>query len=109
MPHPSPGPAVQHTGFKALALFDKPRYGGNADGVMDAKDAIYSRLSIWVDRNHNGMADPGELMSLRQAGIKAISVDYHDVRYTDENGDRSAIAREWCGPIPGAMGSSIGL
>jgi hypothetical protein len=86
---PQPGLAGQHLGFKALAQYDGPKFGGNGDGVIDAKDAIYSRLLIWVDRNHNGVADPGELMTLKQAGIKSISLDYYnDASYTDANGNQ---------------------
>jgi hypothetical protein len=83
-----PGPALQRLGFKALAIYDTRRYGGNGDGVIDAKDAIYNRLRIWVDKNHNGVTDPGELTTLQQAGIKSISLDYQDAHYTDAYGNQ---------------------
>lgn len=85
---PQPGPAVQHTGFAGIAQFDALRNGGNGDGVIDAKDAVFQRLLIWVDKNHNGTTEPGELMSLKQAGIKSISLDYKDAHFTDAYGNQ---------------------
>ncbi|SPE33590.1 conserved hypothetical protein [Candidatus Sulfopaludibacter sp. SbA3] len=83
-----PGPAQERLGFKALAIYDAPDHGGNGDGVIDARDAIYPKLLVWVDKNHNGVADPGELMTLQQAGIKAISLDYQPWGYSDAYGNQ---------------------
>ena len=83
-----PGQSAQHLGFKALAQYDDPKLGGNGDGIIDAKDAIYSRLLIWVDKNHNGVTDPGELMTLKSAGIKSIAVNYEDAHYADLYGNQ---------------------
>jgi hypothetical protein len=81
-----PGP--QRLGFKALAVYDTVSYGGNGDGVIDSKDAIYNRLLLWVDKNHNGITDPGELLTLRQAGVQSISLAYMQVPYTDLYGNQ---------------------
>jgi hypothetical protein len=75
-------------GFQALAVYDSPASGGNGDGVIDSNDAVYGRLSIWVDTNHNGVTDAGEIVSLQQAGIKSISLDYKNSGYTDANGNQ---------------------
>ena len=48
-------------GFKALAMYDRRYYGGNNDDVIDAKDTVFSKLRVWVDSNHNGVSEPGEL------------------------------------------------
>jgi Ca2+-binding RTX toxin-like protein len=56
-------------GFDALANYDL-----NADGVIDASDAIYSQLQVWRDINDNGVADSGELQSLATSGISSISL-----------------------------------
>ena len=85
---PQPGHPAQWLGFGALALYDTPQYGGNGDGVIDAEDGIYRKLLVWVDSNHNGISDPGELIPLQQAGIKAISLNYHDAHYTDAYGNQ---------------------
>ena len=69
-------------GFEALAAFDV-----NADGVIDTKDAIYSELKIWQDRNQNGIVDEGELLTLQEAGIAGIGLDYETINETDEQGN----------------------
>ncbi len=85
---PQPGLAADHLGFKGLAMFDTPAYGGNGDGWINAKDAIYARLRVWVDKNHNGMSEPDELLTLPQAGITAISVNYQKSNWTDAYGNQ---------------------
>ena len=56
-------------GFTVLAAEDS-----NADGVIDANDAIYADLKVWQDANEDGITDPGELMTLQEAGIASISL-----------------------------------
>ncbi len=58
-----------NSGFAALAQFDS-----NGDGVIDANDPIYSQLRVWQDTNADGVAQPGELETLAQAGIASINV-----------------------------------
>jgi VCBS repeat-containing protein len=56
------------SGAAALASLD-----GNGDGVIDAKDAAFTDLLIWRDANANGVSDAGELSTLADHGIAAIS------------------------------------
>jgi len=85
---PQPGKAGTHLGFRALAQWDKPSMGGNGDGQITSKDYVFSRLRVWVDSNHNGISEPGELLTMEQAGIQAISVHYLPDNWTDQYGNR---------------------
>ncbi|WP_248764375.1 MULTISPECIES: S8 family serine peptidase [unclassified Pseudomonas] len=64
-----PGQATFKDGFAALASEDK-----NGDGVIDARDPIWSQLRVWVDGTHDAKVDAGELKTLDQLGITQISV-----------------------------------
>lgn len=81
-------PREQRNGFRALGVFDDPARGGNADGIISAADAIFSQLRLWIDSNHDGISQPSELLSLPQAGIRAISLHYTRMRYTDTFGNQ---------------------
>jgi hypothetical protein len=84
------GPVAEN-GFEALLLTEGPDYGGGVpDGLIDGRDAIFARLRLWFDRNHNGVSDDGELVSLNQAGIVAIKTDYRRDGRRDRFGNRFA-------------------
>jgi hypothetical protein len=74
-------------GFKALAAYDRPENGGNGDGVIDARDAIWSELQLWIDVNHNGHSEPNELHILGEYGLTQISLNYVITNRTDEHGN----------------------
>ncbi len=73
--------------FLDLAAFDRPENGGNGDGVISAADAVFRRLRVWVDANHDGVSQPGELLTLAQAGIASIELSYQPVRRRDRFGN----------------------
>ncbi|WP_209018600.1 Ig-like domain-containing protein [Endobacterium cereale] len=58
------------SGIAALATLDS-----NGDGKIDAEDDAFSKMSIWIDANHNGISDDGELSGLLDHSIKSISLD----------------------------------
>ncbi|MFE8046225.1 calcium-binding protein [Brenneria goodwinii] len=68
-------------GFLALAEYDD-----NGDKAIDAQDAAYATLQIWRDLNGNGISDKGELQSLADAGVAAISIDYNNSSRVDAHG-----------------------
>lgn len=68
-------------GFKTLSDSDL-----NRDGVINASDAIFTKLQLWFDRNANGVSDAGELAPASDF-IDSISLDFVTVQETDRNGN----------------------
>jgi hypothetical protein len=56
-------------GFTALAELDD-----DANGVIDARDRAFDHLVVWRDANRDGVSSKAELTSLRDAGIRWLSV-----------------------------------
>ena len=75
-------------GFLALAVYDQPANGGNGDGVIDKQDAVWSKLLVWIDTNHDGVSQPSELHHLDAIGIHSISLKYIKTPFTDAYGNQ---------------------
>jgi hypothetical protein len=68
-------------GFANLAIYDE-----NKDGVIDEKDAVFAKLLLWKDSNHNGKSEKSEMKTLKELGVKSISLEYQRVTsYVNES------------------------
>lgn len=93
------------SGLQALAEFDE-----NKDGVIDEKDSIFSQLRFWMD-NGDGISEGGELKTLKELGIKSISLKTSGIieningieirnqgSYTKEDGSTGTYGEIWSKP-----------
>ena len=69
-------------GFRALAVFDS-----NADGRIDARDAVFTSLRLWRDSNHDGLSQPAELYTLPSLDVARIHLDYKESKRADAHGN----------------------
>ncbi|MFC6669660.1 calcium-binding protein [Marinobacterium aestuariivivens] len=69
-------------GFEALAALDQ-----NFDSVVDAQDEGYGRLRIWQDLDADARVDDGELLTLEEVGVSALSVQWQPASEVDDNGN----------------------
>lgn len=69
-------------GFEALKALD-----ANTDGVINAQDAAFAELRVWKDANANGRTDAGELLTLADAGVGSINVNYTNSSHIDAQGN----------------------
>lgn len=68
-------------GFEALKEFDD-----NNDGVIDANDAVFTDLKMWIDADSDGISDESELVSLADLEIQSINLNYIQNVFNDANG-----------------------
>ncbi len=95
-------------GFQALAALDS-----NRDGRVDAQDAAFSELRVWVDDNSDGKTDAGELKTLKDVGVASLLVDPSKsdrmdngnligllASYETTDGRRAELADVWLRKLP---------
>jgi len=77
----------ERNGFLALKMFDSADFGGNGDGKITAEDEVFVNLRLWVDSNHDGESQAGELYSLLSQNIEKIDLNYLHSNKTDRYGN----------------------
>jgi hypothetical protein len=87
-PQSEPSGGVKKNGFRALCEYDKTPNGGNADGQIDSRDAVFLRLRLWQDKNHNGLSEANELHTLPSLNVAVLEFDYKVSKKTDGNGNQ---------------------
>jgi hypothetical protein len=60
---------------------------GDGDGRIAPTDPSWSSLALWVDRDRNRKTEPGELLSLEQAGVKTIVLEHTSEPQCDARGN----------------------
>jgi hypothetical protein len=85
-------PGAQN-GFEALIRMAREAAPGVVGGALSVDDAIFSRLLLWTDINHNGVSEPPEL---RPAGelLAQIGLGYQEHQRKDGHGNHFAY-RGW--------------
>jgi hypothetical protein len=79
---------LSDNGFVALGFAEHPSYGASiADRVIDAQDAIFAKLLLWRDVNHNGVSEPEELQPVTTSSLVAISKEYRLSKRRDRHGN----------------------
>ena len=76
-------------GFDALAQFD-----ANHDGVINAQDAIFSQLKVWVDANGDGVSQASELRSMQDLSIASFNLSA-TANNTGENGNVNGLVSSY--------------
>lgn len=73
--------------LEALAALDS-----NGDRVIDAKDARFKELKVWVDADSDGITDAGELKALEEVGITSIGLTGRNLEGSAKVGDNVLIS-----------------
>lgn len=74
-------------GFQALEQYDLPELGGDGDRQITSADEIWSRLRLWIDRNHDGRSQANEISRLEAHQIVALKLDRVHDHSLDANGN----------------------
>ena len=83
-------------GYLAVRELDTPALGGNGDGYLNEADSGFHALCLWIDLDHDGATDEGELTSLTEMGVLEVEHEYTVTRRRDRHGNLFALkSRGW--------------
>lgn len=97
-------PSSERNGFSALAVYDTAGAGGNNDGKINANDAVFSALRLWLDTNRNGISEQAELRTLPSMQVMRLDLDYLTSNRVDEHGNRFRFRAK----VRDAQGAQVG-
>ena len=93
-PQPPPTKDRPANGYAALLVWDRPNNGGNGDGLISPADEAVQRgiapggIVLWIDDNHDGVAQAAEIHTLADRGIESIAAgEYRRSDWTDSAGN----------------------
>lgn len=88
----------QPHGYMSLAVHD-----ADGDGKITAMDPLFPLLRLWRDANHDGVTQPGELLTLSSKGITGIDLHFEVTRVVDAYGNlwryRAAVFKTPSSPV----------
>jgi hypothetical protein len=80
-------PSHSRNGYIALAEYDLPVNGGNDDEIIDREDAVFAKLLLWRDVNHDGVSQSSEITALSGSSIESIDLNYREHIDYDSHGN----------------------
>ncbi|MEY3900973.1 MAG: hypothetical protein RL189_279, partial [Pseudomonadota bacterium] len=82
-------------GYAALAQYDS-----NSDGMIDSKDAAFSKLLVWFDKDKDGQSSAGELVSLASTGVTKVALKHKALKDAGRfvNGNELRTTAKFWGP-----------
>lgn len=66
-------------------------FDSNKDGLLSSLDAKFAEFKIWQDRDGDGVAEAGEILSLTQASVRSIKLTGTAVNGTTQLGDVAVV------------------
>jgi len=80
---------IAKSGYQALSYYDS-----NSDNVIDATDTRFSELKLWIDSNSDGVTDSGELKTLTEMGVTALTLNDPSTPYIPTTEETNTIIQE---------------
>jgi hypothetical protein len=77
-----PDATLATSGFAALGVLD-----ADGDGSITAADPGWASLALWRDHNRDRKTEPDELLSLDEAGVRAIALEHTSEPQCDARGN----------------------